>query len=54
MFNSQTVVYMQTNHIFIQGKWIQSVEPMAKLILVDAFSVVKNCKNTRVILALTN
>lgn len=46
MINSQIVVCMPVHQFFAPEKWIQSVQPMARLITIDAFSAVKNCKCT--------
>ncbi|KAB1281286.1 hypothetical protein Cadr_000004857 [Camelus dromedarius] len=41
---SQTVMCMWINYIIAPEKWIQSVQPMAKLTPTDAFSAVKSSK----------
>lgn len=52
MFNSQCVVYMLVNYIFVPEKWIQSVQQMAKHTLINAFSAVKKCKNKQLNIAI--
>ena len=51
MFNSQSVVYIFVNYIFVAEKWIQSVQQMAKRTPINAFSAVKKCKNKKLTIA---
>lgn len=46
MFNSQSVMCIKISYIFAPEYWIQSVQAMAKLMPMNAFSAVKWCKNT--------
>ena len=51
MFNSQSVVYIFVNYIFVAEKWIQSVQQMAKRTPINAFSAVKKCKSKKLTIA---
>ncbi|XP_013367836.1 PREDICTED: uncharacterized protein LOC102007544 isoform X2 [Chinchilla lanigera] len=47
ILRSQTVLDMHSTYICVPKNWIRSVERMAALTTIDAFSAVKSCKNTR-------